>query len=128
MAFGDQVTGRPYLETTGHSRQAKSRKRRLKAGNVRLTLIVPAGVRDGLVRLARHGRVTQTAVLENLLAAGLARQAAEARAKQAAINPDWAVIALSRVEELIASGNARQAADFAAATRQDITAEPRAPG
>ena len=61
-------------------------------------------------------------MLESLLDAARSRADAQARDAQSAINLDWALIALARVEELIASGDARQAADYAAATRKDIMA------
>ena len=107
---------------TPAERQAKSRKKRLTAGNVRITLIVPAHVRDGLARLANRDRVTQAAMLESLLDAARSRADAEARNQQAVINLEWALIALARVEELVASDDPKQAADFAAATRKDIMA------
>ena len=108
--------------TSPAERQAKSRKQRLRAGSVRITLIVPAHVRDGLAGLADRDHVMQATVLEGLLDTARSRADARVRDAQSAINLEWALIALAWVEELIASGDARQAADFAAATRKDIMA------
>ena len=86
---------------TAAERQARSRQRRRKAGDVRLTMIVPSHVRDRLARLADRDRVTQSAMLAKLVEAGLDRAAAETRADTAVRNLEWAMIALARVGELL---------------------------